>query len=435
MNIESRNCQNCHNTFTIESQDFEFYAKMAVPPPTFCPMCRYQRRLMFRNERTLYSRVCDKCEKKIISAYRPDAPVIVYCNACWWTGDWDGASYARDYDPSRTFFEQFRELQLSVPFPQLTQDYQTMINSEYTNYIGHTKNCYLTFDCDSSENVLYSKTVVQGKDMMDVLISGNSQLCYQNVYCGDSSRVFYSVHCTECINVSFSRDCVGCQDCFGCVNLRNKKYCWFNEQLAKEEYESRLASYQLDTHTGVERAREETDPFFLTQPYKFMQGNKNVASTGNYMYQSKNARDMYITFGCEDTRYCQSITMKPVKDCYDYTEWGHGAERLYECVTVGEGAANTKFSWATWRQGTMNNEYCMFTLSSHDMFGCIGMKKKEYCVLNKQYSKDEYETLRAQIISDMMNNPYVDINERIWKYGEFFPYDFSLCDYNESTAA
>ncbi len=433
MNTETRTCQNCKSDFTIEPQDFVFYEKMAVPPPTFCPLCRYQRRLMFRNERTLYSRTCDKCEKKIIAAYRPDAPVTVYCNACWWTGDWDGASYARDYDPSRNFFEQFREMQLTVPFPQLTQDYQTMTGSDYTNYIGHVKNCYLTFDCDTAENVLYCKSVVTCKDDMDCIGINNVNFSYELVTGADSSRLFYSDDCIQCLDTYFSRTCSGLQNCFGCVNLRNKKYCWFNEQLTKEEYEKRLAEYRLNTHAGVMRARAETDAFFLTKPVKFTHSSKNVNSSGEYIFHSKNAHDMYVAKGCENTRYCQAITMNPVKDSYDYTEWGDNAERIYESVTTGEGAANVRFSWASWRQGTMNLEYCMFVLSSHDMFGCIGMKKQEFGILNKQYSKDDFEKLRAQIISDMMNNPYVDANGRVWKYGEFFPYDLALCDYNEST--
>lgn len=434
MSNETRTCQNCAQSFTIEPKDFEFYRMMQVPPPTFCPLCRYQRRLMFRNERTLYSRTCDLCAKQIISTFRADAWVPVYCNACWWTGAWDAGTFGRDYDPSRTFFEQFAELMRDVPFPQLTQDYQTMINSDYTNYIGHTKNCYLTFDCDSSENILYSKTVIFSKDCMDCFGVGNCNLCHEIVTSGNCSRLFYSEDCTDCLDVYFSRTCSGLQNCFGCINLRNKKYCWFNEQLSKEEYEARLAAYRLDTHTGVLRARQEADAFFLNYPHKFIHGNRNIDSTGEYIFSSKNAHDMYIAQGCENTRYCQSISMPPVKDAYDYSEWGNNASRIYECATVGEGADNVRFSWSSWRQGSMNLEYCMFTLSSQNMFGCVGMKKKQYCILNKEYSKEEFDTLRTQIIQDMAERPYIDALGRTWRYGEFFPYDLSLSDYNESTA-
>ena len=36
MNPETKNCQNCKKDFTIESEDFAFYEKIKVPPPTWC---------------------------------------------------------------------------------------------------------------------------------------------------------------------------------------------------------------------------------------------------------------------------------------------------------------------------------------------------------------------------------------------------------------
>jgi len=43
---ETKNCQNCKKDFTIEQDDFSFYEKIKVPPPTFCPECRYKRRII-----------------------------------------------------------------------------------------------------------------------------------------------------------------------------------------------------------------------------------------------------------------------------------------------------------------------------------------------------------------------------------------------------
>lgn len=56
MQSETKSCQNCKNDFVIESEDFSFYEKIKVPPPTFCPECRFIRRLMWRNNRSLYPR-------------------------------------------------------------------------------------------------------------------------------------------------------------------------------------------------------------------------------------------------------------------------------------------------------------------------------------------------------------------------------------------
>ncbi|MCX6784777.1 MAG: hypothetical protein NTV81_02455 [Candidatus Komeilibacteria bacterium] len=111
MNPEIKNCQNCKKEFTIETEDFSFYKKMKVPPPTFCPECRMQRRLAWRNERGLYRRNSDvpgKENEQIISTYPPTINVKVYDNDYWWSDNWEPTDYAMEYDFSRPFFEQFR---------------------------------------------------------------------------------------------------------------------------------------------------------------------------------------------------------------------------------------------------------------------------------------------------------------------------------------
>ena len=69
MKSETKQCQNCKKDFVIEPEDFNFYEKIKVPPPTFCPECRLIRRMIWRNERTLYKRKCDKTGKQIITMF------------------------------------------------------------------------------------------------------------------------------------------------------------------------------------------------------------------------------------------------------------------------------------------------------------------------------------------------------------------------------
>lgn len=45
--------------------------------------------------------------------------------------------------------------------------------------------------------------------------------------------------------------------------------------------------------------------------------------------------------------------------------------------------------------------YCDSCHNSEYLFGCIGLKRSKYCVLNKQYSKEEYEALVPRIIEHM----------------------------------
>ena len=140
-NSEKITCQNCKQDFTIEPEDFNFYEKIKVPAPTFCPLCRAQRRLNFRNERGLYKRKCDFSGKEIFSMYAPDSPVKVYERDIWLSDAWDPMDYGREIDWSRPFLEQLHELMLEVPFK--SNNVVRGVNSDYSNNATNPKNCYL----------------------------------------------------------------------------------------------------------------------------------------------------------------------------------------------------------------------------------------------------------------------------------------------------
>lgn len=343
-------------------------------------------------------------------------------------------SMGKGYDPSRPFFEQFRELQKNVPYMNLVIDYPTMVNSDYTNHAGHLKNCYLCFDSDFSEDAYYSTTMYNSKDSMDLLVADRLEFCYEDINCRRSYKTFFSEDCNDCHDIYFSKNCSGCSNCFGCINLKNKRYYIFNKPYPPEEYEKKLKEFRLHSFEGLEKAKQEAYAFWETQPHKFFHGRRNVNVSGDYIEASKNAHFVYQVHGVEDAKFCQRVVLKPAKDIYDYFEWGNNASRIYECVTVGEGADSIKFSFACWKGHTSQLEYSMYLFNSAYMFGCVSVKNKKYCILNKEYSKEEFVKLREKIITDMSEHPYMDKKGRVWKYGEFFPYDLSLFGYNESTA-
>ncbi len=432
--METRTCQNCKIEFRIEMEDFAFYEKMQVPPPTFCPECRFQRRIMFRNEYNLYQRKCNLCNKDIITVYSPDKSYKVYCNPCWWSDKWDALEYGIDYDPSRNFFEQFKDLRAKVPYMALVVDYPTLVNSDYINHAGNAKDCYLIFNTDFCENVHYSSMTVSDKDSMDSYRLENSQLCYEVINGIRLYKTFFSEDCHDCHNVYFSKNLSGCSDCFGCVNLKNKRYHIWNEPYTKEAYEQKISELKLDSYATTEDLKKRAREFWEQFPHKFMHERHNVNVSGDYIEESRNAHFMYMARYVENGKFCQLITMKPVKDVYDYTEWGNNAQRVYEGEAVGEYVDNIKFSYCVWRANCLNVEYSFYALSSSDIFGCVGVRNKQYCILNKQYTKGEYQKMKARIIEDMNKKPYIDSKGRIFRYGEFFPYDLALFDYNETTA-
>ena len=118
---ENKVCQNCKKDFIIEPDDFLFYEKIKVPAPTFCPHCRFVRRFITKNERTLYKRKCSKCDKNIIAVYDEITQFPVYCPDCYRSDKWESVEYRQNYDFNKPFFEQYKELFNKVPRQSLFQ--------------------------------------------------------------------------------------------------------------------------------------------------------------------------------------------------------------------------------------------------------------------------------------------------------------------------
>ena len=431
MGSENKKCQNCNNEFIVEQEDFNFYGKIKVSPPTFCPDCRLKRRLYHYNKRTLYKGVCGLCKKETFSMYHESEPITIYCNTCWWSDGWDPFSYARPYDFSKTFFIQMKEMLDVVPWMALGVEQPTMINSPYCNGAGRLKNCYLTFFADMCEDSFYCDTCTSVKNCFDCYMAYESEHCYECVDIRKCYRTFYSIDCEESLDIYFSKNLVGCSNCFGCTNLRNKNYCIDNVQYSKEEYNQKIIELTDFYVKDVNITLEETYKNSLKYPQKYMHGKQNIEVTGDYTSYSKNSKTIYQSNGVEDSKYCFLNYLSPVKDCYDYCFYGENAIEVYETIKSGTNLNHVLFSNGCFPEGHFL-EYCHYCVGCHNIFGCIGLRNKEYCIFNKQYSKEEYFELREKIIEQMNTMLYVNSSGVVYKYGEFFPIEFSPFTYNES---
>ena len=424
---QNKVCQNCKNEFHIEPEDFEFYAKIKVPPPTFCPDCRLQRRMAWRNERSLYKRTCDLCKGSVVSIYSPDKPHIVYCDNCFHGDGWDPLSYGVDVDFSRPFLDQYRELQLKVP--RLYAFVFNNVNSEYVNGAAFNKNCYLIFVSDHNEESMYSYSIFNCKNVVDSLNCSESELCYEAVTCKKCYRVYYSQDCSDSQNLYFCKNCVNCHDCVGSVNLRNAQYVIFNKQYSKDEYFKALKELGLESRNSLAELKSKARnswPRFIS---KYIHGLQNKDVVGDYIFNSKNVVRGFDSELLEDSRYINFGNK--AKDCYDGYVVVDNCELSYE-VTSAIALQNVKASYCVWHD--FNVQYSDTCENSNNLFGCVSLRKKEYCILNKQYTKEEYERLLPKIIDHMNAIPFKDAKGRIYKYGEFFPVELSPFAYNETAA-
>jgi hypothetical protein len=444
---ETKTCQNCKAQFTVDEDDLTFYEKVRVPPPTFCWLCRAQRRMAFRNERILYKRKSDFSGQDIFSMYAPasnEAPFgakamegrtsgyMVYEKEVWLTDRWDPLEYGREYDFSRPFFEQFDELLHKVPLKNL--NVVNGVRSDYSNNFTEPKNCYLCFNGNQSENCMYSHGITFCRDCADVSHCSKCEMCFDSFWITSGTKNIGCKTLESCFDMWFCKNCVGCSNCVGCAGLRKVQYHIFNRPYSKEEYQKKLSEMNLGSFAGYQKARTDAREFWLKFPNKYIEGLQNTNVSGNYIDHSKNVKNSFLVREGENLKFCQYLQELPgCKDCYDWSIWGDNGQMMYECHACGIGTHNIRFSLFV-QEDSRDIEYSMICSGSSSLFGCVGLRKKQYCILNKQYGKEEYEALAAKIREQMNAMPYRDAKGRVYAYGEFFPAELSPVGYNESMA-
>jgi hypothetical protein len=428
--MESRTCQNCKNSFNIESDDFSFYEKMGVPAPTFCPECRAARRMNNTNERVLYFRSCDLTGKKIMSMFPSDAPFPVFESEAWYGDGWDPSIYAQDYDFSRPFFEQFLELQNKVPRMALVKQGKS-INSDYCHRINDPKNCYMVFRATRPEECMYSYVLLDTRECVDCAYITKCELCYECIDCENCYGLIYAQESTNCRSSAFIYGCHNLSDCIGCVNLRNKEYCIFNEQFTKDEYLEKKKELNLNTSEGLKQMRIAFEEFRKRFPIKAIASLKSNNVSGNWFSNCQNVNNSYFCINVKDSK--NLLAVFNAQDCMDYFQWGNAAELVYESENCGINISRI-FSCSQCWMGAHDLMYCDSCPGAGNCFGCIGLKKGEYSILNKKYSKEEYESLLPKIKQHMIDMPYIDKNGHTYSFGEHFPVDISPFAYNETAA-
>ena len=104
--------------------------------------------------------------------------------------------------------------------------------------IYNSKGCKECFDINHCEDCHCTAFTPNGVSSYDSTYSAPDgvQWC-NNVTCTIGHRCLGTYMCWYTNDVYYSINCRQCDFCFGCVGLRNKKYCIFNRQYTKEDYE------------------------------------------------------------------------------------------------------------------------------------------------------------------------------------------------------
>lgn len=422
-------CVQCHTNFEITTNDLEFYervspvfvgTKIQIPPPTRCPDCRQRRRMTFRNQIHVYVRPSATTQQTIFSMFDRATHVRPVADNEWWGDDWNPVDFGMTYDPQKSFLEQYYSLQKKVP--HFARSVKNEENSDYSNNGYYIKNCYFVFHSFKAEDCMYCEKAHTSRDCTDCTYAIGCELCYDSTWCHGCYNVQSSDFCDHCSDSFFLKNCVSCSDCFGCVNLQHKKFCVFNEQKTQQEYEAFLGQCALDTFSGRSDIAQRCATHALQFPVPHIIASQTENVTGNCLQECKDVQQSYFITRGEGHRYCFSLAGS--KDCYDVTTYGDGCELLYECTVCGENSQRLVCCYECF-DGASDLFYCSLCVGCNDCFGCISLRKKRYCILNKQYSKEEYEKLVPVIIETMRVRG---------EWGEYFPEHMSPIAYNHSVA-
>lgn len=427
----TRRCLQCQKDFDIFAEDIEMYKKLQVPPPKLCPDCRMQRRFGFYNNiLKFHKKECAAHEgENVISTFHSESSYKIFDLKHWWSDKWGGEEYAQSADlrgnENWSFFEQFKEFMLKVPQPAITHYWKNVIDSPYTISIIDSKNCYYSSVGAYLENSHYMYWAGPSRDSMDCLNSQDLENCYENIY---SDKMFNCKFCNdseECIDSAFLRSCKNCQSCFGCANLRNKQYCFFNEQLSKEDYLQKMAEINLGDRNVLAEYKNKFEEFLKNIIRRNLQSDrKNINSIGDNLEKAKNCFMVFRGSGynsVENLRYCQDVF--DCKDSADMHIVGPNLSLCYELVEAYEGS-NIKFSYFI--KNGLNVEYCLACHNCQNCFGCIGLRNKKFHIFNKPYSEEEYRQKLDEIKTKMLEAK---------EYGEFFPLSMALHAYNDTYAS
>ena len=411
-------CEISGQSFSIDAEEQGFYERLGVPTPELSPEERLRRRCLFRNERSLYYRTCDATEKRVVSFYAPENQFPVYEKDYWWSDQWDARDFGRPFDFERPFFEQYAELRIAVP--RMNMILSHCENCDYSPYSVHSRNCYMGISCFESEDVHYSFQVHRSRDCVDCSFSDRLELAYECLHCKDSYDIRYCQNSENCTESWFLKNCIGCRNCFGCVNLKNKEYHFLNEPLGKDAYFSQLEKLNLRTPLDLARFAEQFREFSLQFPARYMYGTNNEDCTGDNVQNSRRARECFDASQLED---CTRVVCCPgnTKDSKD-VQYCPNSELCYDGMSTVSNF-NTQYMVHAWDvSDAQYSEECFY---SSNLFGCVGLRNAEYCILNTQYSEAEYRQLKDEIIQHV---------KRTGEWGRFFPVELSPFAYNESLA-
>ncbi len=401
-------CKWCSKEYPIFDKEKTFLEKRNLDFSELCFDCRFRNMLMWRNEKKLYWRKSDKTWKRILSMYSPEYKWKVY-NYDEWEQEWWFASINIDFNANEDFISNYYKLFLKIPKPW-TDIFRTNENINFCNRTWRVKNAYYSFTSfENCEDLYFSNHISESKDIYNSTRADTSILVYESTFVYNSYKIFFCDNINNSKEIYFSYELKDCEECIFCSNLVGKKYMIYNKEYKKEEYENiksnlkqNMSSYQKLENMVIEY---ETSKIKILKKWINNIWSENVI--WNKLNNSNNCILCHNILGwdnCFNSIWWFPANEKNIFNSYwfwavenmNLSMWNWPWNNLYFTINI-EDSDNIYFS-----QKIKWCHYCIW---------CYGLQNASYHILNKPYSKEEYNELFPKIIENIKNH---------WHYNDFF---------------
>ncbi|MBI2121571.1 MAG: hypothetical protein HYT98_00460 [Candidatus Sungbacteria bacterium] len=418
MQSETKQCQSCKKEFRIEPEDFAMYEKQGIPSSDKCPVCRWKYLLAFWVFGRFRIGKSALSGKQIITVLPENTSFPIYDREEFISDKWDPMTHGQDYDSNRSFFEQLVELQSKVPHPHQTGIQNT--NCQWADDVWESKNCYLCRSLGWCEDLSYGYRTLRCKNSIDLTYCFDTEYSYDCLNCFNCYKVKYAFNARQCIDSMFLYDCRNVQNCFMCWNLRNKKYHIYNKPYSKEAYQEKLKTFDTRSYDGIYNLKKEFSDLMAREALHRANFNTNIVnSTGNFLTDCRNCHSAYFIEESENCRYF--FRGLKSKESIDLVGCGYNENTAVSCAAI----------WTYGCLGLLWSSNCRYSFyleaceECENCFGCVGLRKKNHCILNKQYSENDYKALTVKIKEDM---------QKRGEWGKFMPLSMAYSGYNLSLA-
>ena len=401
-----RTCSLTGQKWEMTDEEIGWYKKFNVPPSTVAPLARLKQLAGFAAGISIWWKPHAKTGQPILSFIHPDNPFQVLPDK-----EWFGEDYLDNFrwSVSDPFFARFRELAFSIPVGAMRDDGSSI------NCIGvdllDAQDCYMTFGSGDMKRVLYAyMTGMNSEDCVDAVNTGGSRESFALNWCDGMYKCAYAFDCNACLSSAFLFGCEDCEFCFGATNKSHKKYLWFNEQLSREEWEERRSKVDLSIRSVYDAYVEKFEQLMAQAAWQQYSHVACEDSTGESLTKCARCRNCWWIIEGTDLFYCWACMEQ---NGGAFSVWiGRGSDGYQSCDLVY--SQNCKYSVRVWR--CVNMEYSMDCYECQNCFGCFGLRHKQFCIFNNQYSEEEYWMRVDDLKCTMLERG---------EYGAFFPGDLS----------